>query len=144
MSVRVGLGTGVNPFESPGAYFSWVEMLEEAGVDSVWQSDRLVSSQPILESMSTMAALAGATDRIKFGMNAIVAPLRDPLLLAKQCATIDYLSGGRLLPVFGVGARTAPEFRKTEHDPAGRGQRFDEMLELMQRLWTEPKVSFLR
>jgi probable F420-dependent oxidoreductase len=89
-----------------------------------------------------MAALAGATERLRFGMNAVVLGLRDPLVLAKQCATIDYLSGGRLLPVFGIGADEAPEWRATAADPRRRGARADEMLALMQRLWSEPTVTF--
>ena len=52
--------------------------------------------------MSAMAAVAGATERMKFGMKRSWA--RDPLVLAKQCATVDFLSKGRLLPVFGVGS----------------------------------------
>jgi probable F420-dependent oxidoreductase len=89
-----------------------------------------------------MAALAGATERLKFGMNAVVASLRDPLVLAKQCATIDWLSNGRLLPVFGVGSDAAPEFRATGRDPKERGRRADEALEICRRLWSEERVTF--
>ena len=89
-----------------------------------------------------MAALAGATERIRFGMNAVVASFRDPLVLAKQCATIDYLSGGRLLPVFGIGADDAPEVRAGAFAARGRGARADELLLLMQRLWREESVTF--
>lgn len=140
--VRIGIGISSFPFSGPRAYFRWVDRLEDRGVDSLWQTDRLVSEQPFLESMSAMAALAGRTERIKFGMNAVVASFRDPLVLAKQCATVDFLSGGRLLPVFGIGASIAPEYRATEREPAGRGRRVDEMLVLMQRLWNEPEVDF--
>ena len=72
--------------------------MERHGVDSVWQSNRLISSGGYLESLSALAALAGCAERIKFGMNAIVAPLRGPLILAKQCATIEFLGNWRLLP----------------------------------------------
>ena len=54
--------------------------------------------------MTTMAALAGRTRRLRFGMNVVSLALRDPVLLAKQCATIDVLSEGRLLPAFGIGS----------------------------------------
>ena len=140
--VRVGLGIATNPFSSARAFFRFVDLCEERGVDSLWQTDRLASSQPFLEAMTTMAALAGATDRLKFGMNAVVVSLRDPLLLAKQCATVDYLSGGRLLPVFGVGGDQAPEWAATGRSPKARGARADEALQLMQRLWSEDSVSF--
>lgn len=142
MSVRIGLGIATQPFSGPRALFRWADLCEESQIDSIWQSDRLVSAEPYLEAMSAMAALAGATSRVKFGMNAVVLPTRDPLVLAKQCATIDYLSGGRLLPVFGVGNANAPEWQATGRAPQGRGQRADEALELLQRLWTGDVVDF--
>lgn len=142
MSVRVGIGLSSYPFEEGRALVRFASLLERRGVDSLWQTDRLVSREPFLESMSVMAALAGVTERLRFGMNAVVASFRDPLLLAKQCATIDYLSGGRLLPVFGIGAGDAPELRATSMSAERRGARVDEMLVLMQRLWTEERVSF--
>jgi len=140
--LRVGLGTSSLPFESGRAYFRWAELCEARGVDSLWQSDRLVSRDPYLEPLSALATLAGITRRLKFGMNAVVAPLRDPLVLAKQCATIDVLSGGRLLPMFGVGDARAAEWLASGRDPAERGARADEVLELLQRLWSEDSVSF--
>ena len=108
MAVRIGIGLANLPFENARGFWHWIEQLESGGFDSFWQTDRLVSKDPILESISTMAALAGATDRLKFGMSVTVVTFRDPLVLAKQCATIDYLSGGRLLPAFGVGPAVAP------------------------------------
>jgi probable F420-dependent oxidoreductase len=142
VSIRVGIGLASYPFENGRGLLRLAQLLEAAGVDSLWQTDRLVSTEPFLEAMSVMAALAGATERMRFGMNAVVASFRDPLLLAKQCATIDYLSGGRLLPVFGIGADEAPEWRAASLEPSRRGARVDEMLALMQRLWSEEKVSF--
>ena len=73
MSVKIGLGIGASPFKSGQAFFRWVDLCEDAGVDSIWQSDRLVSREPYLESLATMAALAGATERMRFGMSAVVA-----------------------------------------------------------------------
>ena len=142
MTVRLGLGIAAFPFESPRAFFRWVDLCEGGGVDSLWQTDRLISREPHLESLSAMAALAGATERMKFGMNAMVASLRDPLVAAKQCATIDFLSGGRLLPVFVPGHDTAPEWAATGRDPRERGRVADEILEIMRRLWSEEQVSF--
>ncbi len=142
MAVRVGVGLATFGFEERGGWFRLVERLEEAGIDSVWQTDRLVSKEPYLEAMTAMAALAGATERIKFGMNAVVVGFRDPLVLAKQCATIDFLSGGRLLPVFGVGTDHAPEWAATGKDAARRGRRANEALEILRRLWSEESVDF--
>jgi probable F420-dependent oxidoreductase len=92
--------------------------------------------------MVAMAMVAGRTQRLKFGMNAIVLPFRDPLVLAKECATLDFLSGGRLLPAFGVGGEVAPEFKAVNREPTGRGPYSDEMLEIMMRLWAEDHVSY--
>ena len=142
MKVRIGVGNATFPFANAKSFWRWVDLLEESDADSIWQTDRLASAQPFLEALSTMAALAGRTRRLKFGMNAVVVSLRDPLLLAKQCATIDYLSDGRLLPVFGVGDDHAPEWRATGRSPKRRGRLADEALEIMTRLWTEERVTY--
>ena len=84
----------------------------------------------------------GATKRLKFGMNVVSVGLRDPLLLAKQCATIDMLSNGRLLPGFGIGNIRAADWLATGADTAGRGRRSNEALEIITRLWVEDSVDF--
>ncbi len=142
MTISVGLGLADFPFSDARAFWRWVDLCESGGVDSLWQTDRLVSRQPILECMSVMAALAGATERVKFGMNVAAVGLRDPLLLAKQCATIDVLSQGRLLPMFGIGNIRAPDWRATGRDTKGRGRRTNEGLKLIARLWVEDSVDF--
>jgi probable F420-dependent oxidoreductase len=142
VKVRIGLGLAGYVFADAAAFWDWVDLCEQAGVDSLWQSDRLVSRDPSLESISLMAALAGRTRRLKFGMSVTVVAFRDPLVLAKQCATIDHLSGGRLLPAFGIGPAQAPEWRATGRSSAGRGKRADELLEIMSRLWSEESVSY--
>ena len=142
MSVRIGLGAGLLPGTTPRSFYRWVDLCEESEVDSIWFSERLVGPQSALEPMTAMAAIAGRTERIKFGMNVVLLPLRDPLVLAKECATIDYLSDGRLLPAFGVGAPNAPEWRATGREPRGRGALADEMIDLLVRLWEEDGVTF--
>ncbi len=142
MTVSIGLGLMDFPFEDAAAFWRWVDMCEAGGVDSLWQTDRIISRTPILESMTTMAALAGRTRRIKFGMNVVSIAFRDPVLLAKQCATIDFLSGGRLLPAFGIGSPLSPEWKALGLDTATRGRRTDEGLLVMRRLWREESVDF--
>src|SRR5262249_55431282 len=83
---------------------------------------------------------AGATERLKFGMNVVVVTFRDPLVLAKECATIDWLSSGRLLPAFGVGPPIAPEWAATGRDVAGSGALVDEALDIMTRLWSGARL----
>ena len=141
-SIAVGLGLMEFPFDSAGAFWSWVDLCERGGVDSIWQTDRLVSNGPILECMATMAALAGRTRRIKFGVNVISLAMRDPVLLAKQCATVDFLSGGRLLPAFGIGSPRGPEWQALDLDTSTRGRVTDEALEIIRRLWRDDRVDF--
>lgn len=142
MSVAVGLGLMEFPFAGATDYWQWVDLCEHGGVDSLWQTDRLISGQPILECMTTMAALAGRTRRMRFGMNVVSLALRDPILLAKQCATIDVLSDGRLLPAFGIGSPLGPEWEALGIDTHTRGRRTDEGLEIISRLWREESVDF--
>jgi hypothetical protein len=97
-NIAVGVGLMEFPFSSTDGFWRWVDLCEAGGIDSIWQTDRLVSPAPFLECMSVMAALAGRTKRIKFGVNVLSLAMRDAVLVARQCATIDYLSNGRLLP----------------------------------------------
>jgi probable F420-dependent oxidoreductase len=142
MGIALGTGLATYPFETVAGFWRWVEQCENSPVDSIWQTDTLVSKEPMLECMSAMAALAGATKRLKFGMNVASVGLRDPLLLAKQCATIDYLSNGRLLPAFGIGSIRSADWRASGRPTQRRGKRTDEGLEIISRLWRGEKVDF--
>jgi alkanesulfonate monooxygenase SsuD/methylene tetrahydromethanopterin reductase-like flavin-dependent oxidoreductase (luciferase family) len=84
MSVAIGLGLAGFPFSGAAAYWLWVDLCDAGGADSPWQTNRLVSREPILECMTVMAALAGRTRRIKFGMNVLSMALRDPVLVPKR------------------------------------------------------------
>ncbi len=141
-NVAVGLGLMEFPFDGIAGFWRWVDLCEAGGVDSLWQTDRMVSREPILECMSVMAALAGRTRRLKFGVNVLSLAFRDPVLVAKQCATIDVLSEGRLLPAFGIGSPLAPEWRTLNLDTKTRGRKTDEGLEIIGRLWREDEVDF--
>lgn len=142
MSVAIGLGLMEFPFTTASDYWRWVDLCEHGGIDSLWQTDRVISRQPILECMTAIAAVAGRTRRLKFGVNVISVALRDPVLVAKQCATIDVLSEGRLLPAFGIGSPLALEWKALDIDTRTRGRRTDEGLEVIQRLWREDSVDF--
>jgi probable F420-dependent oxidoreductase len=141
-NVAVGVGVMEFPFSGAAAYWRWIDLCEAGGIDSIWQTDRLVSPQPFLECMSAMAALAGRTRRIKFGVNVLSLAMRDAVLVARQCATIDFLSNGRLLPAFGIGSPLGPEWTALNLDPKTRGRKTDEGLEVIRRLWSEDKVDF--
>src|SRR5258708_37271275 len=92
--------------------------------------------------MSVMAALAGRTRRIKFGVNVLSLAMRDAVLVARQCATIDYPSNGRLLPAFGMGSPLGREWKTLNLHTKPRGRKTDEGLEVIRRLWSEDKVDF--
>lgn len=142
LTVAAGIGLMEYPFRSSAGFWRWVDVCERGGIDSIWQSDRIVSRVPILEAMTAMAAIAGRTRRIKFGMNVIALALREPVLLAKQCATIDALSEGRLLPGFGIGSPRGAEWKAMNLDPSTRGRRTDEALEIIGRLWKGEQLTY--
>lgn len=142
MTVGAGIGIANFSFDDADGFWQWVELCDTGGIDSIWQSDRLVSADPNLECMSVMAALAGATKHVKFGMNVASLGWRDPVLTAKSCATIDYLSNGRLLPAFGVGSARSRDFVGTGKPTKGRGVRTDEALQIMSELWSSGASDF--
>ena len=142
MTIGIGLGLATYTFSTAEGYWQWVRRCDTAGVDSLWQTDRLISNEPFLECMSVMAGLTGSTKTIKFGMNVASMGLRDPLQTAKQCATIDYLSGGRLLPAFGLGSNRSRDFIASGTSTKARGQKMNEALDIMNRLWTGEEVTF--
>jgi alkanesulfonate monooxygenase SsuD/methylene tetrahydromethanopterin reductase-like flavin-dependent oxidoreductase (luciferase family) len=111
---------------------------EAAGFDSVWVGDSLLARSRA-EPLSVLAAVAAVTNRVRLGTAALIAPLRHPLLAAAQAATVDQLSGGRL--ILGVGsAAPLPESRR-EFDAVGipfaaRSARLDETVALWRQAWT--------
>jgi len=143
MTVSAGLGIANFPFEDARGFRRWVDVCEAGGVDSIWQSDRIVGTDPNLDCMSVMAWLAGATRRLKFGMNVASLGLRHPVLTAKACASIDVMSEGRLLPAFGIGSAVSRDYTATGTPTKGRGARMDESLEIISRLWSEKEVTFV-
>jgi len=142
MAVRVGVGVGRFVFDDVSGFRSWLDLCESSRIDSIWQSDRVISAEPFHEPLALLAVVAGATRRLKIGMNAVVLGFRDPVTFARQCAAIDHLSEGRLLPVVGVGHEGSDAWRATGRSPEGRGRVANEALEVVTRLWAGEKVSF--
>ncbi len=89
----------------------------------------------------TIGAMAAVTTRMRFTTNAFVLPMRDPFSVAKSLATISAISGGRIVPTFGVGW-SRDEFDILGREFANRGKRCDEMIEVMRLLWTGQYVEF--
>src|SRR3546814_4960134 len=78
-----------------------VDALEDLRFDSLWLSERVTGDSP--DPVVALAVAAGRTQRLKLGFSVLVLPGRNPMLLAKELATLDRLSAGRLLPAFGLG-----------------------------------------
>lgn len=140
MTVRVGMGPGLGAGLSAEDYWRWIDQCEEGGIDSLWFSDQLFGRGP--EPVAMLAALAARTRRMRFGTSAIVAPFRDPVLMAKQFATIAMLAPGRLFPVLGAGNASDAYWAATGTSPDGRGARSDEALRLVKALLEQEQVSF--
>ncbi len=141
---RIGIMPGPWPPGRDGGAFLWTlcEFLEQSGIDSLWLSDRLSSPAPVPEVMTTLAAVAARTSKLKFGPSVIVLPYRTPVVAAKEMATIDWLSGGRLLPAVGVGVELPREFEASGVPFKERGRRTDEAIHVIRLLWTRDEVSF--
>ncbi|MGI8712285.1 MAG: LLM class flavin-dependent oxidoreductase [Solirubrobacteraceae bacterium] len=123
----------------PSEYF---QAIEELGFDTVWTGEHIVFHRPILDAVPVLAAAAAVTKRIRIGPAAIMVTLRHPTMLAKELATIDRISGGRLVVVAGVGGDYPKEFEACGVPMARRGQRTNETIELMRRYWTEDQFSY--
>jgi alkanesulfonate monooxygenase len=128
----------------PRALIDYAVDMEALGYESLWVWDHILLGVdphfPIMESLTLLAAVAARTHKIKLGTGILVLPLRNPLVLAKQIATIDQLSNGRFI----LG--TAAGWYKREFDAvgvpfAGRGKIMDQNLEIIKRLLEEDMVS---
>lgn len=119
-------------------------MVEEMGFDSVWVPEALVNEVPAGDILMTMSALVHNTSRIKVGAGAVLLPLRNPVVLAKELATLDLYSEGRVIVGYGVGG--PPDSHPDAFEACGvslreRGSRTDEALEIMTKLWTGEAVD---
>jgi probable F420-dependent oxidoreductase len=143
MSIRIGVQFGGWPLGpvSGERFFDFIDRLEALGFDSLWFSDRLISASPTLGSISALATVAARTRKLKFGSAVIVVPTRHPVELAKELATLDMLSGGRMLPAFGLGTEDEREYEAAGVPKAERAPRTDEAVRLLRRLWTEDHVT---
>jgi probable F420-dependent oxidoreductase len=143
MSVKIGLGLAVWPFAEPdpALLFEYLERAEAAGVDSLWLSERLTSPAPMLEPLTALAMAAARTRSMKFGMSVLILPARNPVILARALATIDFLSGGRMLPAFGLGLEDPREQEAAGIPRAERAGRVEEATLLLRRLWSEDEVT---
>ena len=122
---------------------------EQLGYDSVWVSDHVVVphanvvnfGRTIFDPLMTLGVIAGATRRVRLGTTVLIVPYRNAVVTAKMIASLDALSGGRV--VFGIGAGWLPAESAALGVPfAERGAMTDEYLRAMRELWTAPEPTF--
>jgi probable F420-dependent oxidoreductase len=139
MKVRIGFGLGnLRPLDGErlGAL---AEAMERHGFDSLWLSERITGAAP--DPLIGLAVAAGRTRRLKLGTSVLVLPGRSPALLASTLASLDQLSGGRLLPAVGLGVVDPAEqqaFGVAREDRAGW---VEEALPLLRRFWSGEAVT---
>ena len=111
MKIRIGIAIGQWPDKNiqPDAIFGLVEYFEALDVDSLWVSERLVSNALILEPITFLSIIAGRFRKMKLGTSTLVLPARNPIVLAKELATLDFLSQGRLFPAIGLGGEDSKD-----------------------------------
>src|SRR5215813_5579220 len=152
--MKIGLcSANSGPYTTRAALVSVAELAEEFGVESIWVSEHPVLADPqqppspmdpgdpILDPVASLAFLAGRTRSVRLGTGVIVLPFRNPLVLAKELATIDVLSDGRLIFGIGVGY-VEQEFSALGTPFADRGARTEEYLAAMRAIWTQPHPGY--
>lgn len=137
MKVRIGVGFGVRTKLHDEGFGVVVDEMERLRFDSLWLSERISGDAP--DPLVACAYAAGRTTRMKFGFSVMVLPGRNPVVLAKELATLDQLSGGRLLPAFGLGVADPHEQQAFGVAREDRASLFDESLRVIRACWgTEP------
>lgn len=129
--MKIGIGL---PASHPERLYEWARAAESGPFSTLGLLDRLVWDNP--EPLVTLAALAGATSRIRLQTEVLLVPLRQAALLASQVATLDRLSGGRFTLGVGVGGRVDDE-RAAGVPHSGRGARMEAALAQLKALWSD-------
>ncbi len=153
MALKLGLfSMTTGPCTYPEAASRVARAAEAAGFESLWGGEHVVLPDPqappsplgpgdrIVDPVVALAFLAAVTTRVRLGTGIIILPQRNPLVLAKELATLDVLSNGRL--IFGVGVGyLEPEFRALGAPFEDRGRVADEYLAAMRAIWTQDKPA---
>jgi alkanesulfonate monooxygenase SsuD/methylene tetrahydromethanopterin reductase-like flavin-dependent oxidoreductase (luciferase family) len=137
MKVGIGLPATI-PNTPPELVLEWAKRADATGFSSLTVIDRLV--YPNFEPMMTLAAVSSVTQRARLMTTVLVAPLRNAAILAKEAATLDKLSGGRLTLGFGIGGRE-DDSRGAGITHRRRAKRFEQQLNLMRKIWSQQPVG---
>jgi probable F420-dependent oxidoreductase len=146
-------GINVGPCATPAVLARVAKAAEQAGFESLWTGEHIVlpdphaapspapPETPFLDSAVALTYAAAVTTQIKLGTGIVILPQRNPLVLAKEMASLDVLSGGRL--ILGVASGYLhQEFAALGIPFAGRGPRSDEYIDAMREIWTAKKPCF--
>ena len=114
---------------------------EELGFDSLWVSEHMLFYVPTFDAITVLAAFAARTQRILLGSAVLLLPLRHPTIVAKEVASLDIISNGRIILGVGVGGEFPPEFVACGVPLKERGRRTDEAIAVMRKLWSESHVN---
>jgi probable F420-dependent oxidoreductase len=118
------------------------QQVERLGFDAVWSGDHLIMHNPMLDVMTVLATYAAVTERVRIGTAVYLIPLRHPVVIAKQVASLDLLSAGRFLFGVGVGGEIVREFEAVGVPVYERGRRTDEGLEILTRVLSQDNVTY--
>jgi alkanesulfonate monooxygenase SsuD/methylene tetrahydromethanopterin reductase-like flavin-dependent oxidoreductase (luciferase family) len=135
MKIGISLPPNTNSLE---LFFEWVKRVDAGPFSTLSVLDRLV--YPNFEPLVTLAAAAAITTRVRLMTEILIAPIRPTALLAKECATLDVLSRGRLSLGVGLGGREE-DYIATDMPYKYRGKRLDEQLEQMKRIWSGQSLN---
>jgi probable F420-dependent oxidoreductase len=137
-----GSGQLTEGVPDPGRYRAVAELAEEVGFDSIWAGEHLSFHNPILDLGVALTAFAAWTRRLTLGAGVVLLPLRQPSLVAKQMASLDYLSGGRVLLGVGVGGEGEKDFEAAGVERGERGARADEGIRALRALFGPSPATF--
>jgi alkanesulfonate monooxygenase SsuD/methylene tetrahydromethanopterin reductase-like flavin-dependent oxidoreductase (luciferase family) len=137
MDIGIGLPNTI-PGTDGRTLLAWARRAEQRGFSTLGTIDRI--AYPNYESLIALAAAAAATERIRLTTDILLGPTRNPVLLAKEAASVDQISGGRLTLGLGVGSR-ADDFTAGGQEFKNRGQRWNEALDLIHRAWQGEPVA---
>jgi alkanesulfonate monooxygenase SsuD/methylene tetrahydromethanopterin reductase-like flavin-dependent oxidoreductase (luciferase family) len=137
MDIGIGLPNAV-PGTTGADLVEWGRRADKAGFSTVASIGAV--SYPSFEELTVFAAVAAVTERVRLTTNVLIGPARSAAELAKQAATVDQISGGRLTLGIGVGWREA-DFALTGRDFGSRGRDFDRMLADLKRAWAGEALS---
>ena len=142
--VRIGMAMAGWPFpeNDPTQLGDYVTEMENLDLDSLWFTDRIVSESFTLEPIVAMSYVSAVTEKLKFGTSVIALPLRNPTILAKEIATLDFISNGRSLPAVGLGPETENDYEACGSDKKSRVGRTEEAVEIMRLLWSGNNITY--